>query len=199
MMGTLWKRQNKVFSDTDILDALGKGDIVIEPFESIALQPASVDLRLGNEFRFQRPYAMDRMLDVRQPVDEFFTHAQKFRDDQKVVIQPQDFVLAATREKISLANNVVGRLEGKSSLARIGISVHSTGGFIDPGNRDLRITLEIVNHGRFPIALYPGMWICQIAFQYTLSPAKNPYGPGRGSRYYGDSKPVLSRVSEKLD
>jgi dCTP deaminase len=193
-----------MWSDVDILAGLQSGDLRIDPWDEKALQPASVDLRLGNYFTFQRqPTKREKdsilqILDVKQSPTSFFSEVVFIPDEGDLLLHPQEFLLAMTREKISLSNKVVGRLEGKSSLARLGISVHSTGGFIDPGNQDLNITLEITNHGRFPIRLYVGMWIAQIAFQGTLTPAQNPYGPDRKSRYYADGKPVLSRASENL-
>lgn len=183
-----------IWSDTDILDNLDTGSIRIEPFDLNALQPASVDLRLGNVFwKFKEREIGFRAIDPRKDVKSLMTRWEA----EQVMLPPQGFILGSTVEKISLGNNVVGRIEGKSSLARIGLSVHSTGGFIDPGNQDLNITLEIANHSPLPIVLYANMWIAQIAFQNTLSVCDNPYGPHRGSRYYADSEPVPSKVSEK--
>lgn len=191
-----------IWSDTDIIAGINKGDISISPFDSAALQPASVDLRLGSIFyRFVEtslvgsPLDIDPKRETSRIMDRVFVCPQH---DEYLLLPSQGFILGATVEKVSLGNNVVGRIEGKSSLARLGLSVHSTGGFIDPGNRDLNITLEICNHSPLPIRLYPGMWIAQIAFQYTLSECTNPYGPHRGSRYYADSEPVPSRIAEKL-
>ena len=202
-----------MWSDVDIERHREAGDIRIEPWDEKSLQPASVDLRLGNMFRrnklplcgeynSDRLYTEDRYFDAYAVLDpalnpnDFFTEI--IFESESIIVQPQELILAITKEKVSLSDRVVGRLEGKSSLARLGIAVHSTGGFIDPGNQDLNITLEIVNHNRFAIKLHVGMWIAQIAFDDLVSPCRVPYGVGRGSRYFGDSEPVISKVAENL-
>lgn len=188
-----------MWSDVDIERHLKFGDIRIEPWDEKALQPASVDLRLGNKFIRQASETnpFDLILDTANPnLGESFQDCQIY--EECFIVYPQELVLAITKEKISLGNRVVGRLEGKSSLARIGIAVHSTGGFIDPGNQNLNITLEIVNHNRFPIRLHVGMWIAQIAFDDLVTTCRNPYSKERGNRYYADSEPVVSKVSENL-
>lgn len=206
-----------IWSDVDIERHRANGDIRIEPWDEKALQPASVDLRLGSTFRRQvvpkqisikaedlLKLTVEDILAVEEGeilnaafgAEEFFTPV--IHEEFAIIIQPQEFILAITKEKISLNDCTVGRLEGKSSLARIGISVHSTGGFIDPGNQDLNITLEIVNHLRFPVKLHVGMWIAQIAFQSLETKCKVPYGVGKGSRYYADSVPVVSKIAENL-
>jgi dCTP deaminase len=199
-----------IWSDTDIIAGINKRDIAISPFDSAAVQPASVDLRLGRvfyEFSGKLLWLCENgnqvYIDPKLPVDGMMNRVTAMPDlgeqsEEYVIIPSQGFLLGATVEKISLGNNVVGHIEGKSSLARLGLSVHSTGGFIDPGNRDLNITLEICNHSPLPIRLYPGMWIAQIAFEYTLSECTRPYGPERGSRYYADGDPVPSRINENL-
>lgn len=186
-----------MWSDADIERQRAWGEIKIEPWDDKSLQPASVDLRLGNMFRRQRLKQASSVLDAKSLfIPDFFTDI--IVEEESIVIEPQEFVLGITKEKISLSDRVVGRLEGKSSLARIGISVHSTGGFIDPGNQNLNITLEIVNHLRFPVRLYVDMWIAQIAFDSLETKCKIPYGAGKSSRYFGDSEPVASKIAEKL-
>ena len=188
-----------IWSDRDIVRHMEAGDMGIDPWDFNSLQPASVDLRLGCEFwRYKSvpPYPyFDSISILHKHIDflESFTV-----ENGELLIHPGEFLLGATKEKISLADNVVGRIEGKSSLARLGLTVHQTGGFIDPGNKDLRITLEMVNHSPVAIKLYTGMYISQIAFENTVSPCERPYGPERGSRYYADGGPRPSRIGEKL-
>lgn len=184
-----------IWSDFDIKKGLKEGSIKIDPWEEQALQPASVDLRLGEVFYRFRDHLPHPILDTKESVRD---HMIRFEEKYSLVVLPQQFLLGSTKEKISLDDKTVARIEGKSSLARMGITVHSTGGFIDPGNKDLCITLEIVNHSPLPIRLHTGMWIAQVAFESLVTPCERPYGPERGSRYYADSEPVPSRVNEDL-
>lgn len=186
-----------MWSDVNIQEGLAKGLIKIEPWTKESLQPASVDVRLGNVFyRFQDNLFLQTM-DVRDT--NFREKMLRFEaKNGSVEIYPQQLLLGSVQEKVSLSNCVVARIEGKSSLARLGLTIHATGGFIDPGNQNLNITLEIVNHSPMKIRLHVGMWIAQLAFSSLDTPCEKPYGPEIGSRYYADSEPVPSRVGEKL-
>jgi dCTP deaminase len=187
-----------IWSDQDIIGGLTRGQIKIEGMEHGAIQPASVDVRLGAvffKFKFTDDDYLDHVIDVRQPVANMM---ERVVHEEYIDLPPHGFMIGMTMERVSLSDRVVARVEGKSSLGRIGLTVHSTAGFIDPGNQDLNITLELFNQTHLPIRLYPGMWIAQLAFQDTKSPCAIPYGPKRGSRYYGDHEPVPSKVAEKL-
>jgi len=185
-----------VLSDRTIREELGSGRIVIEPFDEGALQPASVDLRLNSSFRLfrvtSRPY-----IDVREPVDDL-TELVEIAPDEPFVIQPGTFFLGSTVETISLPDDIVARVDGKSSLGRLGLLVHATAGYVDPGWRG-RLTLELSNQSQMPIALYYGMRVAQISFLRLSSPVDRPYGsPELGSKYQGQTGPTASRISREF-
>ena len=183
-----------VLSDRTIKEQLASGRIVIEPLDENSIQPASIDLRLDDTFRiFQvttRPY-----VDVREPVEDF-TELVTIDHDQPFILQPGAFCLATTLEVITLPDDLVARVDGRSSLGRLGLLVHATAGYVDPGWTG-KLTLELSNQSQMPIALYYGMRISQISF-FTLSSAVDrPYGsPGLGSKYRGQTGPTPSRISE---
>lgn len=185
-----------ILSDRDIKKAVEEKEIVLDPFDPTMVQPASVDLRLGNRFLVFRNSSHDA-IDVKKPIadlmDEVFIEG-----DQAFVLHPGDFVLGCTVEKVGLSARYVGQLNGKSSLGRIGIIVHATAGFIDPGNI-LRPTLELHNIGRLPVRLYANMPIAQISFLRLSSDAEEPYGsPKRKSKYYGSEGPEASKIHENF-
>jgi dCTP deaminase len=183
-----------VLSDRDIAAALQAGRIGIEPFDSADLQPSSIDLHLDRSFRVFRnnryPY-----IDVRiaQPdLTDLITVA----DDEQFVLHPGEFVLGQTLEWVELPGNLVARLEGKSSLGRLGLLIHSTAGYVDPGWKG-KLTLELSNVAKLPIALYFGMKIGQISFLTMSSPVDRPYGSaGLGSKYQGQTEPTASAFFE---
>lgn len=181
-----------MWSDHDIKHGLAMGHIKIDPLDEKAIQPASVDFRLGNIFyKFKMSLPELSVIDPREGCAHLMT---RYESAEQTLIYPGQFLLGSTIERVSLSNHVVSRIEGKSSLGRLGLTVHSTAGFIDPGNTDLSLTLELFNQSPYPIVLYVGMWICQLSFQWTDSPCDIPYGPHRGSRYFGDHEPVPSKV-----
>ena len=185
-----------VLSDRTIREELASGRIVIEPFDEGALQPASVDLRLNSSFRLfrvtSRPY-----IDVREPVDDL-TELVEIAPDEPFVIQPGTFFLGSTVETISLPDDIVARVDGKSSLGRLGLLVHATAGYVDPGWSG-RLTLELSNQSQMPIALYYGMRVAQISFLRLSSPVDRPYGsPELGSKYQGQTGPTASRISREF-
>ncbi|MCL5110410.1 MAG: dCTP deaminase [Chloroflexi bacterium] len=180
-----------VLSDKTIKEELAKGRIVIEPLDESCLQPSSVDLHLANQFRVFRnnrlPY-----IDVRESVTDL-TELVEMDGDRPFILHPGEFALGSTLERVALPDDVVARLEGKSSLGRLGLLIHSTAGFVDPGWNG-RLTLELSNVANLPIALYCGMRIGQISFLRMTTPVERPYGsPGLGSRYQGQTEPTASR------
>jgi dCTP deaminase len=179
-----------VLSDRDIRAELAAGRVVIRPYDAADLQPSSVDLHLDRSFRVFRnnryPY-----IDVRQ-VQPDLTELLHVTDDEPFVLHPGEFVLGQTIEWVELPDDLVARLEGKSSLGRLGLLIHSTAGYVDPGWKGT-LTLELSNVANLPIALYAGMRIGQISFFRMSSAVERPYGsPELGSKYQGQSEPTAS-------
>ncbi len=185
-----------VLSDHSIKEALASGHLVIDPFDEDAVQPASVDLRLDRAFRTFRVTTRP-FVDVREPVDDL-TELSTIGTDEPFVIQPGAFCLGSTVETITLPDDIVARVDGKSSLGRLGLLVHATAGYVDPGWTG-KLTLELSNQSQMPIALYYGMRIAQISFYRLTTPVDRPYGtPGLGSKYQGQTGPTPSRISEEF-
>ena len=181
-----------VLSDKSIRELIGSGRLVIKPFEESLIQPSSYNIRLANSFRFFRNIKQ-AYLDVRQPVGDFM-ETVKMADDEPIIIHPREFILGETLEYFEIPRDLVGRLEGKSSLGRIGIIIHSTAGYVDPGFKGT-LTLEISNLANIPIALYPKMKIAQMSFHFLSTPAENPYGSAKlGSKYQGQRGPTESKL-----
>lgn len=179
-----------VLSDRDIRAALEAGDVAIRPYDAADLQPSSVDLHLDRSFRVFRNNRYP-FIDVRAPQPDL-TELLTVADDEPFVLHPGEFVLGQTLEWVELPNDLVARLEGKSSLGRLGLLIHSTAGYVDPGWKG-NLTLELSNVANLPIALYFGMKIGQISFFRMSSPVERPYGtPSLGSRYQGQSEPTAS-------
>lgn len=179
-----------LISDRDIRSLIDSGDIVIDPFDPSDVQPASVDVRLDRYFQLfdNHKYALIDPA-TQQPG---LTHLIDV-GNEPFILHPGEFVLGSTFEHLTLPAHVAARLEGKSSLGRLGLLTHSTAGFIDPGFTG-HITLELSNTATMPIALYPGMKIGQLCFFRMSSPAQAPYGSGaQGSRYQGQRGPTASR------
>ncbi|MEO6956619.1 MAG: dCTP deaminase, partial [Antricoccus sp.] len=180
-----------LLSDRDIRARLTGGDLGIAPFDEALIQPSSVDVRLDRYFRVfnnQRYTHIDPM----QQQDDLTSPVEVGGADP-FVLHPGEFVLGSTLEVITLADDLAGRLEGKSSLGRLGLLTHSTAGFIDPGFSG-HITLELSNMANLPITLWPGMKIGQLCLFMLSSPAKHPYGSEiYGSRYQGQRGPTPSR------
>ncbi len=181
-----------LLSDRDIATELESGRVVIDPFDrELMIQPSSVDVRLDRYFRLfdnhKYPY-----IDPAQEQPEL-TRLIEVPQGEPFVLHPGEFVLGSTYETITLPDDVAARLEGKSSLGRLGLLTHSTAGFIDPGFSG-HVTLELSNTATLPILLWPGMKIGQFCFFRLSSPAVNPYGSGaNGSRYQGQRGPTASR------
>ncbi len=180
-----------VLSDRSIREELERGGIVIEPLGEDALQPSSVDLHVDRLFRVFRndttPY-----IDPKRPQEDL-TELVEVGEEGAFILHPGEFVLGSTFERVALAADIVGRLEGKSSLGRLGLLIHSTAGFVDSG-WDGHLTLELSNVANLPIAIYPGMKIGQISFLRMTSEAEQPYGSSAtGSKYKGQRGPTASR------
>jgi dCTP deaminase len=179
-----------VLSDRDIRKEIEAGRLVIDPFDEAAVQPASVDLKLGAEFRVFRNYRLP-YIDPKQEMPDL-TELEVLAEDKAFILHPGEFALAVTVERVHIPDDLVGRLDGKSSLGRLGLIVHSTAGYVDPGF-DGRLTLELTNIINLPIQLYQGMPVSQISFNRLTSPAERPYGQGGGSKYQGQTGPEPSR------
>jgi dCTP deaminase len=180
-----------VLSDRDIRAAIASGRIGIDPYDPSCVQPASVDIRLDRFFRVFRS-SRHAYIDLARPLDDI-TELVEVAEAEAFILHPGEFVLGSTRERIRLSDDVVSRVEGKSSLGRLGLLIHSTAGFIDPA-WDGHITLELSNVNTIPITLYPGMRVGQLSFFPLSSPAERPYGsPELGSSYQGQTGPTPSR------
>ncbi len=180
-----------VLSDATILRMVAARRIRIDPWEPALVQPASVDLRLGDSFRVFHNHRI-AAIDLRQPPDNL-TEEIAVPADGAFVIHPGEFCLGRTLEWVELPDDIVARIEGKSSLGRLGLIVHATAGFCDPGWKGT-LTLELNNLTRVPIKLYPGLPIAQLSFMALDRPALRPYGsPGLGSHYQGQRAATESR------
>jgi dCTP deaminase len=184
-----------ILSDRDIRARLARGDLSIAPLadEELQLQPASVDLRLGREFLVYHA-ARVSCLDPREPggiaeaMDRVIVEGER-----AFVLHPGEFALGTTEERVEMPADLVGVVDGRSSIGRLAVVVHATAGFIDPGFEG-QITLELSNIGSIPVKLYPGMRIAQISLHEMSSPAERPYGAGRGSNYNQQTGPQPSRI-----
>ena len=180
-----------VLSDRTIRRLLSEGRIGIDPYAEELLQPSSVDVRVDRLFRVFRNSRYP-FIDVKQEMEEL-TELVEIDPDEAFILHPGEFVLGSTLERITLPDDLVARLEGKSSLGRLGLLIHSTAGFIDPG-WDGHVTLELSNVANLPITIYYGMKIGQLSFVQLSEPAEHPYGTGTlGSKYQGQSGPTPSR------
>ena len=186
-----------LLSDGDLRKEIAAGRLVIDPWDPSMLQPSSIDVRLDRYFRvFQNTRYTH--IDPSRRQDEL-TQLVEAEDDEPFVLHPGEFVLGSTFESVSLPDDLAGRLEGKSSLGRLGLLTHSTAGFIDPGFTG-HITLELSNVANLPITLWPGMKIGQLCLFRLSSPAERPYGSAEvGSRYQGQRGPTPSRAYINFD
>jgi len=180
-----------VLSDGTIRRLVEEGRIRIEPWDAGMVQPASVDLRLGPSFRVFHNHRA-AAIDLREP-PRHLTEQITIADDEPFVIHPGEFVLGRTLEWVELPDDVVARIEGKSSIGRLGLIVHATAGFVDPGWKGT-LTLEITNLTRIPIKLWSGLPIAQLSFMTLDRAAERPYGhPELGSHYHGQVEATESR------
>lgn len=186
-------RHNRLvlLSDRDIRAQIDAGRVTLEPYDPAMIQPASIDVRLDRWFRLFDNHRYP-VIDPAQDQSEL-TRLVEVPADEPFVLHPGEFALGATHELVTLPDDVAARLEGKSSLGRLGLLTHSTAGFIDPGFTG-HVTLELSNTATLPITLWPGMKIGQLCFFQLSSPAEHPYGSGaQGSRYQGQRGPTASR------
>ena len=187
-----------ILSDRSIREALASGRIEIDPLDESCIQPSSVDLTIDRYFRVFRNHTTP-IIDVKENLEDLTELVEiPAESDRPFMLHPGEFVLGSTAERIRLPTDLVGRLEGKSSLGRLGLLIHSTAGFIDAGF-DGHITLELSNVASLPITIYPGMKIGQISFVRMTTPADHPYGSGaQGSKYQGQRGPTPSRYFENF-
>jgi dCTP deaminase len=186
-----------VLSDRTIRRLLDEGRIGIDPYAEELLQPSSVDVRVDRLFRVFRNSRYP-FIDVKQEM-EGLTELVEIEPDEPFILHPGEFVLGSTLERITLPDDLVARLEGKSSLGRLGLLIHSTAGFIDPG-WDGHVTLELSNVANLPITIYYGMKIGQLSFVQLTEPAEHPYGTGSlGSKYQGQAGPTPSRYWKNFE
>ena len=180
-----------LLSDRDIKAEISAGRVKVEPFDGAMIQPSSVDVRLDRFFRVFENHkysVIDPSIEQSELTREVAVEA-----NEEFILHPGEFVLASTYEIITLPDDIAGRLEGKSSLGRLGLLTHSTAGFIDPGFSG-HITLELSNVANLPVKLFPGMKIGQLCLIKLSSPAENPYGSALyGSRYQGQRGPTASK------
>ncbi len=180
-----------VLSDRTIRAEIEAGRIAVDPFDPALVQPSSIDVRVDRRFRVfhnaRYPY-----IDVRAPMDGL-TELVEMDGDEPFILHPGEFVLGQTLEQLTLPEDLVARLEGKSSLGRLGLLIHSTAGFVDSGFSG-NLTLELSNVANLPITIYHGMPIGQISFMRMDGPVENPYGSrASGSKYQGQAEPTASR------
>ena len=182
-----------ILSDRTIREQVEAGRIVIDPFDPDCVQPSSVDLHVDAEFRVFRNNRYP-FIDVKQAQD--LTELVEVKPDEAFILHPGEFVLGSTLERVAIPDDLVARLEGKSSLGRLGLLIHSTAGYVDPG-WDGYLTLELSNVANLPITIYPGMKIGQISFFQLTTPADTPYGSA-GNKYQGQRGPTASRIHEEF-
>ena len=187
-----------VLSDRTIRRLLEEGRIGIDPYADELLQPSSVDVRVDRLFRVFRNSRYP-FIDVKEPMEDLTELVEVADDEQPFILHPGEFVLGSTLERIRLPDDLVARLEGKSSLGRLGLLIHSTAGFIDPG-WDGHVTLELSNVANLPITIYYGMPIGQLSFVLLTEPAETPYGADKlGSKYQGQRGPTPSRYWKNFE
>lgn len=187
-----------VLSDRDIKRAIKAGRIIVKPLPDFPTQMGScmLDLRLGNVYRVfnhsRTPY-----LDPRNPETvQNITTEVTITDSESFILHPGEFILAITKEYVEMPDDLTGRLEGRSSIGRMGVVIHSTAANIECGFRG-QITLELANMGRIPVILYPGMRICSLSFEQLTSPAEVPYYKKKGAKYVNQTSPLESRLAEE--
>lgn len=186
-----------VLSDRTIREEIQRGRIIIEPLDWRCLQPASIDVHLDRRFlvfrNSRRPY-----VDVRQNTDDL-TDMVEIEGDSPFILHPGEFVLGSTLERLALPDDIVARIEGKSSLGRLGLLIHSTAGYVDPGWHG-QLTLELSNVSNLPVTLYHRMKIGQVSFLRLSTPAENLYGSKKlGSKYQDQSAPTASRYYQNFE
>ncbi|MHB8262258.1 MAG: dCTP deaminase [Acidimicrobiales bacterium] len=185
-----------ILSDRSIKEEIAVGRLAIEPFSEADIQPSSVDLHVDRHFRLFRNHSIG-VIDVRESQEDL-TELVSVGEDGPLILHPGEFILGSTLERVKIPDDLVARLEGKSSLGRLGLLIHSTAGFVDAG-WDGHLTLELSNVANLPITVYPGMAIGQISFLRMTTPAEHPYGSSAvRSKYQGQWGPTPSRYFENF-
>ncbi len=184
-----------VLSDRDIKKALSSGGLEITGIDPENIAVASVDLSLGSEFRVFRHTEVTH-IDIKKGVKEELTELISVPEGGSFTIHPGEFVLACTRERIKLPDNLMARLDGRSSLGRLGIVIHSTAGSVDPGFEGT-LTLEIANISKVPVKLWPGTKVCRLTFETLTSPSEKPYHARKSSKYKCQKGPCISRIESE--
>lgn len=188
-----------ILSDRDIKKYLESGDIVVDPLRDPEdqIQPGSIDLRLGHTFKWFLTHPGHGWIDVIDKNIEKYLKTQYVNESEGIILQPHSFVLATTIERVEIPDFLQGKVDGRSSLARLGILVHHTGGVIDAGFNG-QITLEISNQCTWPVVLRPGMKICQMGYHMLSTPAERPYGckERKTSKYQLQEGPTASRIGK---
>ena len=180
-----------ILSDRSLREALASGRIIIDPLDDGAVQPSSVDMHVDHFFRVFRNDTTP-FIDPKEPQEDL-TELVEIPDGKSFILHPGEFVLASTLERVQLPDDLAARLDGKSSLGRLGLLTHATAGFVDAGFNG-HLTLELSNVATLPIAIYPGMKIGQVSFFQMTTPAEHPYGSGAtGSKYQDQRGPTPSR------
>ncbi len=189
-----------ILSDRDIEARLQEGDLVVDPLDDpkVQIQPSSIDLRLGNDFVVYKTTHVPFIDPRNQGTQSEYTTDVHIPDGEPFILHPGEFALGSTYETVKIPDDLVAMVEGRSSLGRLAIVVHATAGLCDPGFQG-KITLELSNLGRVPIALYPKMRVSQIVLHQMTSPALRPYGAERGSKYQGQAGPELSQIQRDFD
>ena len=197
-MVRLHERAHMILSDRDIKKALKEKRIVIDPKPNLSVQlgSCSIDLRLGKKFRVFN-HSKVALIDPNNPcpTEDLMTEIA-VKNGDPFILQPGDFVLATTMETVTIPDNLLARLEGRSSLGRLGIVVHSTASVFDPGWHGVAV-LELGNLGRMPVALYAGMRICSFTFEELSTPADEPYLKRKSAKYKNQSTPLASKIHEE--
>lgn len=186
-----------ILSDDDILARLETKELVVEPIDDLdmQIQPASIDLRLGEEFlEFQRTNISCIHPNRKEEVSEYVSETIVSEGDE-FILHPGDFVLGTTKERVEIPSDLLATVEGRSSLGRLAVVIHATAGVVDPGYCG-QITLELSNLGTAPVALTPGMRVSQLVFTELTQQSARPYGAARGSKYQNQTGPQASRIGE---
>lgn len=186
-----------VLSDRDIKKYLSSGKIKVTPKPDLktALGACSIDLRLGNEFRIFEHSRFPYIDPYDKSLSGDITKIVEVKEEEPFILQPGDFVLATTIESFTLPDDLLARLEGRSSLGRLGIVVHSTASIFEPGWQG-KVVMELGNLGRMPVALYPGMRVCALTFEKLTTPADVPYNRKKSAKYLNQDSPLQSKISE---
>lgn len=187
-----------VLSDRDIKKYLSSGKIKITPKPDLktALGACSIDLRLGNTFRIFEHSRFPYIDPYNKSLSGDITKIVEVKEKEPFILHPSDFVLATTVESFTLPSDLLARLEGRSSLGRLGIVVHSTASIFEPGWQG-KVVMELGNLGRMPVALYPGMRVCALTFEMLTTPADVPYNKKKNAKYLNQDSPQPSRITDE--